>query len=160
MTREQFMARTEPGPNGCIHWTGNVLRGYGRVTKNGGANERAHRVAYKLFRGPIPDGLVLDHLCRNKRCVNPEHMEVVTIGENVLRGGSVPAQNARKANCVRGHPLVGGNLYTEMDRDGRTHRRCRTCRSKTSSERNKDPKNRDQRIAYFREYRRSRKEVV
>ncbi len=72
--------------SGCWSWTGNVNEhGYGRMNL-GGAPERAHRVAYRLFVGLIPEGMTIDHLCRNRACVNPQHMEVVTRGENVRRG--------------------------------------------------------------------------
>jgi len=63
----------------------------------------AHRLAYERARGPIPDGLVIDHLCRNRWCCNPDHLEAVTNEENILRGFSPPAQNARKARCPNNH---------------------------------------------------------
>jgi hypothetical protein len=98
--------------------------GYGRVHA-----EPAHRVSYEERRGPIPAGLTLDHLCRVRECINPDHLEPVTNGENILRGESFSARNARKTHCPNGHPLSGANLRVEAN----GARRCKTCR--VSSER-------------------------
>lgn len=86
---------------------------------------QAHRVAYEALVGPIPEGLTIDHLCRNAACVNPAHMEPVTRGENVLRGVGPSAQHARQTHCVRGHPLSGDNVYITP---GRGVRQCIACR--------------------------------
>jgi hypothetical protein len=83
----------------------------------------AHRAAYTLLVAPIPDGLTIDHLCRNTSCVNPAHLEPVTQRENGLRGTSPAAVNARKVECVNGHPLSGDNLHIGTDGS----RRCRIC---------------------------------
>lgn len=107
----------------CWQWIGAVNNnGYGRI-RAGGRNTQAHRYAYELRRGPIPDGLQIDHLCKNPTCVNPDHLEVVTLVENVMRGTSRAADNARKTHCHRGHPLSGENL--SLREDGTRH--CRTC---------------------------------
>lgn len=82
----------------------------------------SHRVAYELAKGPIPPGLQLDHLCRNPRCCNPEHLEPVTCRENVLRGVGIPAQRARMTHCDRGHELTPENIVPSAG-----YRRCRTC---------------------------------
>ena len=87
----------------------------------------AHRVAYEALIGPIPKGLCLDHLCRVRYCVNPAHLEPVTVRENVLRGISPPAVNARKRLCKNGHALSGRNLYLKT-RYGWPGRECRTCK--------------------------------
>jgi hypothetical protein len=86
--------------SGCHVWQGRKnAKGYGQVGRHG----LAHRVAYEAACGPIPDGLVIDHLCRNRACCNPAHMEPVTPGENVRRGNCPPMVNARKTHCKSGH---------------------------------------------------------
>jgi hypothetical protein len=95
----------------CWIWTGTINLGYGTF-QAGGKSLRAHRVAWVLVhRRPIPDGLSLDHICRVRSCVNPDHLEPVTTRINVLRGIGVTAINARKTHCRRGHPLELGNLF-------------------------------------------------
>lgn len=83
----------------------------------------AHRWSYEHFIGDIPDGYTIDHKCRNRRCVNPNHLEAVTNIVNVMRGNSIPALNARKLYCKHGHPLDDANTYTYKDRQ----RHCRIC---------------------------------
>lgn len=84
-----------------------------------------HRIVYELLADPIPEGLTLDHLCRNRPCVNPAHMEPVTMGENSARGTGWAGRNSRKTQCVNGHEFALGNTYTNAD----GHRRCMTCRT-------------------------------
>lgn len=81
-----------------------------------------HKVAYEYAYGPVPDGMVLDHICRTRACVNPDHLDVVTRGENVLRGYGPPAVNARKHSCVRGHAFSEENTYINGGK-----RNCRSC---------------------------------
>jgi hypothetical protein len=88
----------------------------------------AHRVAWELMRGPIPRGMTIDHLCRMPLCVNPSHLEVVTLKENVLRGFGSPAMNARKTHCLKGHPLTLDNVY--LYRGSRSCRMCMRARFK------------------------------
>ncbi len=108
---------------GCWVWQGHQNGwGYGLI-KAGGQRRVVHRVAYELRVGPIPDGLVLDHLCRNRACINPAHLEPVTLGENVRRGEGTHARNSRKTHCTNGHPFAGENLLIS----GGT-RVCRACK--------------------------------
>lgn len=94
----------------CYNWTSFVRRdGYGVIwIKN--KNIPVHRFFYELLVDTIPKGFVLDHLCRNRKCVNPDHMEVVTDKINILRGVGITAINSKKTHCIRGHPFSGDNL--------------------------------------------------
>lgn len=115
-----------PEPNtGCWLWTACVDDdGYG-VTNIGYRKLGAHRASYEAFVGPIPEGLTLDHKCRVRSCVNPDHLEPVTVLVNTMRGEGLAARNSRKTHCPRGHALHGGNLY--IDSVGRRH--CRRCQA-------------------------------
>nr|WP_202546322.1 HNH endonuclease signature motif containing protein [Streptomyces sp. SID2119] len=136
---------------GCLLWTAHLKSsGYGEFTAYGRRNVPAHRFAYELLVGPIPSGLHLDHLCRERRCVRPDHLEPVTPGENVRRGEGVSAINARKTVCPQGHPLSGENLYRKPD--GR--RVCRACRR----DREGGPEFRARRREYLRGWRRRRQQ--
>jgi hypothetical protein len=111
--------------NGCWVWSSALAtNGYAPMGFKG-RDIWAHRAAYELWVGPIPKGLELDHLCRNRACINPSHLQPVTRHENWRRGESPPARNARKTHCSRGHEYTPQNTY----RDRRTnYRRCRECR--------------------------------
>lgn len=107
----------------CWLWTGcKTGAGYGQLTHRGQSGLRAHRVTYEALVGPIPAGLVLDHLCRNRACVNPYHLEPVPQRVNVLRGESSAARNARKTHCPRGHEYDNSNTRIYAGR-----RYCRAC---------------------------------
>ena len=110
-------------PNGCYVWVGcRHGNGYGQVRVHGAGMCYTHRVAYEYAHGRIPKGLVIDHLCRDRACCNPDHLEVVTHGENIRRGDA-GIYNKRKTHCPKGHPLSGANLY--VDPKGRRY--CRSC---------------------------------
>ena len=93
--------------------------GYTQITINH-KGKMVHRLMYQMLIGKIPKGLTLDHLCRNRWCVNPYHLEIVTIKENVLRGESFSAKKARQTKCSRGHEFDKG-------RASNGHRRCMKC---------------------------------
>lgn len=117
----------------CWHWTQATVDGYGRFpfVKDGRRRSMgAHRWAWEYVNGPAPEGLTPDHLCRNRACVNPWHIEWVTQGENVRRGRLGEVQRARqtaKTHCPRGHEYAGANLYDHPSPAGKPHRRCKTC---------------------------------
>ena len=109
----------------CWEWTGGKdYDGYG-IHSVGASSPRAHRFSYEMMVGPIPDGLHLDHLCRNTKCVNPDHLENVPHVENVRRG-----LVANKTHCNHGHPLEGTNV-TYRKRGGARIKTCATCLSAT-----------------------------
>lgn len=126
--------------DGHLQWVGPMSNdGYGRLQIDR-VRSRAHRVAYELWVGPIPEGLTLDHLCRVRRCIWPEHLEAVTSGENVLRGEGPSAREARQTHCIHGHPFTPENTWTYVVH-GRPKRYCQTCvrrRAKASSQRKRD----------------------
>jgi len=128
MTINKILARLEPIPEaGCFVWTGAESgKGYGTVYFNG-KTRRVHRVVYEHLIGPIPDGLEIDHLCRNKLCSNVFHLEAVTTRTNVLRGVAPTAVNDRKTHCIRGHEFTPEN--TKLRKSRPSYRQCRTCRN-------------------------------
>lgn len=130
---ERFWAKVQK-TDGCWNWIGAMsIDGYGRMLR-GGKNVNAHRIAYELLVGPIPSGLTLDHLCRNRKCVNPSHLEPVTRGENVLRGESPSAIHARKTHCAYGHAFDADNTIRRVIR-GRSARICRACEARNNASR-------------------------
>lgn len=121
---ERFVVKTDS----CWLWLGKKDFGYGRVGFNG-SHVRAHKLIYEGLKGPVPTGLVLDHLCRNRGCVNPDHLEPISNRENVLRGVGLSAENAKKTHCKHGHAFEGANLLIVG-----AQRQCRTCRLARSRE--------------------------
>lgn len=107
----------------CIEWTGPLDRGgYGHVSV-GKLTARAHRASYEVAFGPIPAGLQIDHLCRNRACINPAHLEAVTPRENILRAMRFNGLGPFKTECKRGHAFTPENTYHY-----RGTRACRTCK--------------------------------
>ncbi len=120
----ELLARFErkfiPEPNsGCWLWTG-AAGIYGKINLGNGHTGNAHRVAYQLYIGPIPEGKQLDHLCRNPLCVNPAHLEPVSGAENVHRS---PIWDGNKKQCDSGHDFSPENTYWYKGK----YRRCREC---------------------------------
>lgn len=117
----------------CWIWQGALVRGYGQTWID---NKRiyAHRLAYEITNGPIPEGLTIDHLCMTKPCVNPAHMEAVTQSENTRRaylaGRSGGATNAAKTHCKHGHEFTPENtrLRVVAAKGNAVQRECRACR--------------------------------
>lgn len=126
---DRFMKKVVAHSDGCWIWTGATVRDkYGEFkTPDKKAPVYAHRWSYEQFIGPIPEGLTIDHLCRNTRCVNPKHLEPVTLAENLSRGNGVGARHARQTQCVHGHPFDEENTRIKIDSRGRRHRQCRSC---------------------------------
>jgi len=124
---DRFDLQYAPEPNtGCWLWTGEITkRGYGRLMVQDGRwrHVLAHRFSYERFVGPIPDGLCIDHKCRCRSCVNPNHLQVVTYRENLLLGETLAGANAAKTHCPKGHFLSDANLLKSTS--GR--RKCREC---------------------------------
>lgn len=111
---------------GCWIWTGSCTSsGYGQFPIGAKKKYKAHRWGYELLVGPIPEGLVLDHLCRNIKCVNPEHLEPVTQAENLARGANRWVLQRRSGKCMRGHDLTDDNVYVVPAKPN--SRACVTC---------------------------------
>ena len=124
----RFMAKVTCDGD-CWLWTGSMKNGYGQFMLRPGRCVRAHKWFWEYFNGPAKDGLDLDHLCRNRACVNPEHLEPVTRSENLFRGDM--DRNSHKTSCPRGHPYSGANLMVRPN----GQRRCRECGRKSALER-------------------------
>jgi hypothetical protein len=126
---ERLLRRVARSDGGCWEWTGaRDSNGYGRCSPKYG-EQWAHRLFYRELIGPLPDGLVIDHLCRNRCCVNPAHLEPVTRAENARRSpivGGVYRERSKKTHCVNGHERTPENLYRAPVTG---HTQCRTCRT-------------------------------
>lgn len=123
----RFVRKVNP-EDGCLVWMGRRNYGYGSFSCGSIRRKtyRAHRFAYEMFRGPIPEGMVLDHLCRNKACVDPWHLEAVTREENLRRGLPSPSDiNAAKTHCIKGHPFNEANTYFRPKDGSRTCKKCK-----------------------------------
>lgn len=124
-TLEERLERNTDRTGECWVWLGHVVAGYGVIRVNG-VRMKAHRASYEHYVGSVPEGLTMDHLCRNKRCVNPAHLEPVTQAENNRRKGI--AYREARTHCPHGHEWTPEN--TRPLPNGR--RECRICRRLTS----------------------------
>ena len=125
-TRVSGPSPERPGLGPCHVWTGTkFLTGYGAVGLRTHHKALAHGMAYTLARGEIPDGSVIDHLCRNRACVNPEHLEVVSNEENLRRGKGYRLRNGMDSACLHGHEYTPENTY--INPNDPQDIRCRTC---------------------------------
>ena len=135
---QRFWDKVRLNPfNGCWRWNASLTSGgYGQFTFNG-RHYVAHRLAYEAAHGLIDDGVVLDHRCCARECVNPAHLEPVTHGENSRRGLTGKRTNVDKTHCPQGHPYDGDNLILERrpaaDGGVRVTRRCRECGRRKSA---------------------------
>lgn len=130
-TNYQYFINRVQKTDTCWIWVGTLTaKGYGRFTRGRKMRERAHRWAYEYFVGPIPEGLTIDHLCKVKACVNPQHLEAVTSEENIARyhNGRADLYDWQNGKCKKGHDLavVG---YRERPKKGRE---CMGCRREAS----------------------------
>lgn len=124
---ERFLDKVVFGPGGCWLWIGaKTGDGYGSFRthsrQSGGKMRSAHILSYEYFKEVVPEGLTLDHLCRNRNCVNFDHLEIVTAGVNILRGEGTAAKNAKKTECPRGHKYDKITITR-----GQARRSCRKC---------------------------------
>ncbi len=132
---ERFMAKIHVDENGCWRWTARIDgKGYAQFSsrRDDGSfrTERAHRFACRAMKEPLADGMVIDHLCRTRDCVNPEHLEQVPSQTNTLRGVGFGAVNAAKTHCLKGHEYTPEN--TVKLRHGRECRECKKQRKRAS----------------------------
>lgn len=145
--RDHLILNSRRTPTGCWEWLRAMYsNGYGAVGYQG-RQRLVHRISYEVFVGPIPEGLTLDHLCRNRACINPSHLEPVTQRENLLRGQTLTAAYAQRTLCKKGHPLI------TRSRGGRW---CPQCHADNERENRKTPK----RQAVIRAYREKNRDRI
>ena len=131
LSRFALNLEAEPGSE-CLVWIGAKVDGYGTFSYRK-KTVKAHRWSYEREVGPIPNGLQLDHLCRNRACVNVRHLEPVTQRENILRGEGLAAEEAARNHCIHGHEYTPDNTYIRRHPDGRFRARvCRRCKRRGS----------------------------
>lgn len=136
---DRFAEKIAYTDSGCVEWIASLNnKGYGSFGVEGCARvQLAHRWSYEYHVGPILEGLSIDHLCRNRSCVNPDHLEPVTQQTNLLRSEKTwPAKNAAKTHCPAGHQYSGSNLYLPPSGG----RKCMTCIRRQSLARSDKPR--------------------
>ncbi len=150
---ERFWSKVDLFSGDCWIWLSRKRNGYGQF-RHGNHSTQAHRIAYEEICGPIPQGLNLDHLCRNRSCVRPTHLEPVTQRVNTLRGETIPAAHATKTHCPKGHPLAQGNLVPWKQKNG--SRVCKICK-KAHDRASRVKTNNDEKRRKHAEYERRRR---
>ncbi len=131
---ERFFMNVDKQPGGCWLWTAGTSQKYGYFFHPGSPPYRgyAHRFSYQYHKGAITDGKQIDHLCRNKLCVNPDHLEVVTIRENVLRG----LRGVLRTHCSQGHERTTENTYIYQRKNSKyPTRQCKICHMESDKRR-------------------------
>lgn len=124
--KERLLSKVQYANTGCWIWTGCVANKYGQIGSGEGKQRiRTHRASYMIFKGPIPEGMVIDHLCRNKLCINPNHLEVVTLKENAYRGESPTIKIHHSGYCARGHEI--NSINTSFHPRTGLIQHCRIC---------------------------------
>src|SRR6266700_441189 len=122
--RARLLSKVQYADSGCWMWTGCTVRGYGQMRLKG-QRIYTHRASYMIFKGSIPEGMVIDHLCRTPECINPNHLEAVTNKENLLRGEAPTIKIHRLGYCARGHEINNMNTYINPKTGWIQH--CRIC---------------------------------
>lgn len=140
--RERFMSYIKKTPT-CWLWQRTLSpHGYGNYSYAKYKTATAQRASYIYFKGPIPEGLHIDHLCRVHNCVNPDHLEAVTPKENWRRGMSPSALAVRKTHCIRGHEFTEKNTYRQKGREnGRICKMCTYLRHKAARQKKRLERN-------------------
>lgn len=135
LTMDKIISNVNFLPSGCWEWKGCVNdKGYGQIRVKG-KTYYTHRLMYKFTKGVLVPWLTIDHLCMNRSCCNPVHLEQISNRENNRRGNSISAKKSRQTHCIRGHELNGGNLRIRTDTG---HRQCVKCIKIRNTWRNKN----------------------
>ena len=135
---ERFHGKYRVMESGCWEWTGSIsTQGYGRISENN-RPLYAHRVSYEMHKGPIPDGLVVDHICRVRSCVNPDHLQAITNSENLLSGTAPTVLLHWLKRCKQGHDMTDPrNVYVRPDNGRRACHECIRQRSRKTAGQNR-----------------------
>lgn len=131
---EKFQINYETG---CWEWTGALdIGGYGQISVDNRC-KLAHRISWNVFKGAIPNGLQIDHLCRNRKCVNPDHLRVTTRKDNILCSNGITARQVRQTHCKRGHEFTKENTYIDT-KEGRNCIECKRMLQRRWGAKNKE----------------------